>query len=185
MASWGEMFEAAAASAEDIEDFDAQYGSAPLPVQVDGGYPDRSSRGKGRGRKGTGKAGKATWQGRGVQKELGLGGQGEADLVAAVALLQKRVARMEAALEAAGIDIPGDEGSSEESEEEGLSQESEEEASPDDDSDDIDHTAVPFGASEVEPPLQSGDSFADACFQAALEQDLHSRQQTAHRKRRG
>ena len=45
MASWGDMFQAAAESAEPIEEFEEQYGSAP-PV------PRYQRKGQGKGRKG-------------------------------------------------------------------------------------------------------------------------------------
>ncbi|CAE7503366.1 ANKRD50 [Symbiodinium necroappetens] len=164
MGSWGEMFQTAAAAADSIEEFEEQYGSAP-PILIGSdyhsGYPGKKGRGK--GRKG-GKA-KAQWQARSFQNEPKQDQEEAATqsevLATELAMLRKRVARMEAALEAAGIEIPG----SDMSEAEG-SQELSEEEEPSMSSD-----------AKEQPPLQAGDTFADACFQAAMEHDRSSRRQ--------
>ena len=160
------MFQTAAAAADSIEDFEEQYGSAP-PILIGSdyhaGYPGKKGRGK--GRKG-GKA-KAHWQARSFQKEPKQD-QEEAIstpsevLAKELAMLRKRVARMEAALEAAGIEIPG-------------SDVSEAEGSQEEFCEDVEEPGMSSEAHELQPPLQAGDTFADACFQAAMEHDRSSR----------
>ena len=136
MTSWDELFRRAADASPDVEEFYADYGAAPAPLEVEDAEVEGDGRGERKGAKGTKGA-----KGKGRRKGNGRGkgeraGKGEWKKVADKTQIE--VVTPEPKLV---------------------------------ESTNMESTMVSPDSEESVVPMQAGESFADACFAAALEHD--------------
>ena len=155
MASWDELFQKAAETAPGVEEFYADYGAAPEPVDIDSDEAE-SERGQGKGKlKGKGK-GKGKGQGKGKGKGKGKDKGKKGHLVGKAG--EGKQWRS------------GSKGTQNSPVDKGL-----EEFSL--------HPKVVESEPDDRPPIQEGESFANACFAAALKHEEEKNPRQGQRSR--